>query len=41
MIKDVIQLAVGFFAGGAVTAMSSKLLGWFNKQETSIETKIP
>lgn len=41
MIHDVILGAICFFAGGAATAASTKLFGWFTKQETSIKTKIP
>lgn len=40
-MKDLLLFAVGFIAGGAATAASAKLLGWFNKQEASIRAKLP
>lgn len=41
MTHDIIIGVVGFFIGGAVTAASTKLFGWFSKQEASVAKKIP
>ena len=32
---------IGALVSGAVCVLSSKYLGWFNKQVASIQTKLP
>jgi hypothetical protein len=41
MIRDILLLAGGFLVGGAVTAWSAKVLGFFQKQDKSVAAKLP
>lgn len=41
MIHNVILVAVGILVGGAATAASTKLFGWFAKQDASVIKKLP
>ena len=38
---DLISFGLGILAGGAATAASTKLFGWFSKQDASIAKKVP
>lgn len=37
---DIISFLLGCAVGGAACAISSKTLGWFNKQVASVEKKL-
>lgn len=40
MTFNLISFIGGVLVGGVACALSAKLLGWFNKEVKSIETKI-
>lgn len=37
MTFNILSFLVGVFVGGALTAASTKLFGWFKKQEASVK----
>ena len=40
MIKDILLFLAGILVGGAITAISAKAFGFFNKQVKSLESKV-
>jgi hypothetical protein len=41
MIFDLLSFLLGCLTGGVACAISAKTLGWFNRQVSSVEKKIP